>query len=764
MTFESYLESLAADGETVLYVRQKPLDPPQYHADGAIKATWPAFRPEEVRRRKPGAWYANTASFIVDRMGERTSAAAANCEFVLVMVLDDIGTKSKTPPLEPTWKMETSPGNYQWGYVFDFEAQPKKADFAAAIRAIADAGYTDPGACNPVRNFRIPGSINLKQGREAFESVLVEFHPDRQFTLEQICQALGVTPGEALASGPQPLRVKDDGGDDVAAWLSDQGMVYSRPNAEGWMGVLCPNADEHTDGSPEGRYLPSSRAFCCLHGHCVDWDSERFLTWVASRGGPSQSTGLREELVAARLAGALPKPTPEQAAEVAAVVAEVERKEAGRLEMAQWYDRFAYLLADDGYFDLIERVQYSRNNFNAVYRHVPCFSIHAAANGKRRRVEAATCFDENRQAMGARVLRGVTYSAGDGELVARNGDVYANLWRDARAAGTPGADVAPWLAHFERMVPDAMEREHLMNWMAFKIQNPSIKINHGVLHGGTPGSGKDTLWEPFLYAIGGKGRDNIALVRNEEINSSWGYSLMCEVMVVNELRQADAVDRRGLENRLKPLLAAPPEMLSVNRKGLHPFDLPNRLAVVAFSNERAAIALPSDDRRWFILWSHAGRLDEAEAVALWGWYEAGGRDAVAGWLAARDVSAWNPAATPPMTEAKLALVGAGRSLAEAWLIEQIEGRRGEFARGVVAGPWQSICDRLQNMAPPGTKLFSGTILHALAEAGWIDLGLCHSRSSPKNATCSPRRISSAASLPRETRWRRQRALAAPCRG
>jgi len=189
------------------------------------------------------------------------------------------------------------------------------------------------------------------------------------------------------------------------------------------------------------------------------------------------------------------------------------------------------------------------------------------------------------------------------------------------------------------------------------------------------------------------------------------------------------VDRRGLENRLKPLLAAPPEMLSVNRKGLHPFDLPNRLAVVAFSNERAAIALPSDDRRWLVLWSHAGRLDEADAAALWAWYDQGGRDAVAGWLAARDVSAWNPAATPPMTEAKVALVGAGRSLAESWMIEHIEGLRGEFARGVVAGPWQGLCDRLQGVAPPGTKLFAGTVLHALAEAGWIDLGLCHSRAN-----------------------------------
>jgi hypothetical protein len=162
LNFTDWLESLAPEGETLLYVRQKPLsDPPTYHADGAMKATWPAFRPGKVR--KDGAWYANTASFIEERLVERVSAAAANCDYCLVLVLDDIGTKSKTPPLAPTWVMETSAGNFQWGYAFKFDAQPKKGDFAAAVRAIADAGYTDPGACNPVRNFRIPGSVNTKK-------------------------------------------------------------------------------------------------------------------------------------------------------------------------------------------------------------------------------------------------------------------------------------------------------------------------------------------------------------------------------------------------------------------------------------------------------------------------------------------------------------------------------------------------------------------------------------------------------------------------
>ena len=62
--------------------------------------------------------------------------------------------------------METSPGCFQWGYAFT--EQPTKAEFSAAIVAIAEAGYTDPGAINCVRNFRLPGSVNLKPGRDAF--------------------------------------------------------------------------------------------------------------------------------------------------------------------------------------------------------------------------------------------------------------------------------------------------------------------------------------------------------------------------------------------------------------------------------------------------------------------------------------------------------------------------------------------------------------------------------------------------------------------
>ena len=197
--FVEFLASLAPENETALIVRQKPQlreGQMQFHADGAIKCTWPAALPN-IDKIKPGqSWYGNTASFIIDRFEDgRPSASASCCEYCLVLVLDDVGTKAKVPPLEPTWKMETSPGSFQWGYAFS-DDQPTKGEFAAAIKAIAEAGYTDPGALNPVRNFRLPGSINLKPGRDNFAARLVEFNPQREFTLPEICAALGVTPGE----------------------------------------------------------------------------------------------------------------------------------------------------------------------------------------------------------------------------------------------------------------------------------------------------------------------------------------------------------------------------------------------------------------------------------------------------------------------------------------------------------------------------------------------------------------------------------------
>lgn len=728
MNFVEYITNLAPEGETALIVRQKPqLDGNgmmQTHADGTIKCTWPAFLPT-AKIKTDWAIYGNTGSFILDRFADgKVSASAANCEYVLVMMLDDIGTKSKEPPLAPTWIMETSEGSYQWGYAF--KEQPTKGDFTAAIKAIAKAGYTDPGATNAVRNFRLPGSINLKPGRNNFASVLTEFHPEREYNLEDICIALDVVPDPADTATNVAIRLADTGKDSVVTWLNEQGMIMSAANGEGWMGVVCPNNAEHTDGNIEGRYKPLDRSYCCLHGHCVEFSSQMFLDWVADNGGPEVDHGLRDELLAEKMNLALSKLTPNEIYRdtAAELIAEVERKELGRIEKAEWYQRFAYIQDDESYFDMQDRREVSRQTFNALFRHIPCKSIHTG-----RKVEASICFDENRQVMGAKALVGVTYAAGEGVIVTRDGDLFGNRWRDARPelSGANNGGIDMWMKHCQELVPEQAELDHIFDVMAFKVQHPKIKVNHAILHAGDEGSGKDTFWAPFIWAVCGDHLKNRGIMDNNSVTSQWGYQLESEILIINELKEPDAATRRQLANQLKPIIAAPPEMLPINRKGLHPYMMANRLFVLAFSNDPVPISLASQDRRWFCVWSTAPRMDSDKAKKIWDWYRAGGFACIAKWLMARNVSKFNPSAPPMWTEFKANLVEHGMSMAESYLVEMLRNRVGEFNKGVIGSPFHSLCDRLAGTAPSGVKVPQAALLHALKEAGWVDRGRLKSR-------------------------------------
>ena len=81
ISFVEYITKLAPEGETALIVKQKPQlkdGELQFHADGAIKCTWPAYLPNKPMKATE-SWYGNTGSFIIDRFEDgRVSASAAN--------------------------------------------------------------------------------------------------------------------------------------------------------------------------------------------------------------------------------------------------------------------------------------------------------------------------------------------------------------------------------------------------------------------------------------------------------------------------------------------------------------------------------------------------------------------------------------------------------------------------------------------------------------------------------------------------------------
>jgi hypothetical protein len=481
--------------------------------------------------------------------------------------------------------------------------------------------------------------------------------------------------------------------------------------------ILQPLAAEVKIIDPSGQ----PDAWDCADSGWTRWSDAR--AWIAPR------TTLWKP--AAPEPAAKPEPQP------AADPTPPDSDEIGTLEPPDWYRRFAFLLSSADFFDLHRRKLVERKSFDAAFRHHKMHSIHAGANGLHARVTASTSYDENRIAMGARTLAGMIYAPGNALFVGHDGEVYGNTWRDGRPAGTPG-DVGPWLGHVERMIPDPEERRHCLDWMAYKVQHPGVKINHGILHGGRQGSGKDTLWMPFLHAIGGATGQNVKTVTTEEIQSAFNYYVLSEVLVLNELREPQLQDRRALENKLKPLLAAPPETFSVNEKGRHPYPAVNRLSVLGFSNERVSLSLSADDRRWMVLWSEAGILPQQEAKALWQWYQAGGLDRVAYWLRQRDVSNFSPGDRPPVTDAKTVMMEGGLSAGEALLAEAMRNRVGVFRPGAIMGPWQPVVDDLQQ-GMQDHKINIQSLYVAAGHAGWLDLGKvrCPEHPVKKHILCSP---------------------------
>ena len=62
------------------------------------------------------------------------------------------------------------------------------------------------------------------------------------------------------------------------------------------------------------------------------------------------------------------------------------------------------------------------------------------------------------------------------------------------------------------------------------------------------------------------------------------------------------------------------------------------------------------------------------------------------------------------------------SMAESFIVDLARNRSGDFAKGVVGGPFHALCDRLAGVAPAGVKVPQAALLHALQEAGWVDVG------------------------------------------
>ena len=127
---------------------------------------WRKWKPEEREQ----AWYfcVSTISGEMNEKGTTVARGRKNLQYYYCLVLDDIGTKANEPPVEPSWKIETSQGNWQWGYCLDRGKDWSR--YEALVEWCHGQGWGDAGAGGSYRLLRVPGSANLKPGRQGFRA------------------------------------------------------------------------------------------------------------------------------------------------------------------------------------------------------------------------------------------------------------------------------------------------------------------------------------------------------------------------------------------------------------------------------------------------------------------------------------------------------------------------------------------------------------------------------------------------------------------
>jgi Family of unknown function (DUF5906) len=258
----------------------------------------------------------------------------------------------------------------------------------------------------------------------------------------------------------------------------------------------------------------------------------------------------------------------------------------------------------------------------------------------------------------------------EGEWIKQEGNTVFNLYRAPTIVPGDPDKAWQWIDHVEMIYPDDVD--HIIRWLAHRVQPPGQKINHALMLGGPPGVGKDTLLEPVKRAVGPW---NFIDVSPAHMLGRFNGYVKSVILRISEARDLGDVNRYAFYDHMKVYTASPPDVLRCDEKNLREYSVPNVCGVVITTNYKSdGIYLPADDRRHYVAWCELTKENFSTGYwnALYQWYEVEGYRNVAAYLSQLDLSNFDSKAPPPTTPSFWAIVGANRSPEDADLADVLE--------------------------------------------------------------------------------------------
>ena len=611
-----------------------------------------------ARSKNTKATYFCVSTVQAVEAGKKLGRGKADCRTAYVVALDDIGNTEKVasvPPVEPSAKLETSAGNFQWHYFinpYDVSTPDGLAHYEGCLEALAAAKLTDPGALGAHRIMRMPGSVNTKPGLDSFETRVTEWHPDRVWDLDGLMEGFGLEPK------PKSEHVKTTG---TAPPPPDMNDVLDA------LKHIDPNCSRDT-------WRNIGMALKTVTDNVTLWDQ-----WSTGELGGIDQPGSYDQ-------GDIYKQWPGFKPDGGITIATLfyEAIEAGWKPPAGLDTAAAFGFTAGPASDKITLADFLAHKPDHKYIFIPTRDLWPAISvdssiewpgGPDGKMKPSRWLDANRH------VEQMTWAPGlplliENKLIDTGGwiDHYGctcfNLYRPPTLQHGDASQAGPWLQHLKNVYPDDVE--HITRWLAHRVQHPEQKLNHALVLGGRHGIGKDTILEPVKMAVGPW---NCHEVSPGAMLGRFNNFVKSVILRVSEARDLGDVDRFSFYDHTKAWIAAPPDVIRVDEKNVKEYPIPNLCGVVITTNHKSdGLYLPADDRRHYVAWSDLSReqFDAQYWNRLYQWYDAGGTGHVAAYLSKLDLSGFDPKAPPAKTEAFWHIVNAARPPEESELADILD--------------------------------------------------------------------------------------------
>ena len=208
-----------------------------------------------------------------------------------------------------------------------------------------------------------------------------------------------------------------------------------------------------------------------------------------------------------------------------------------------------------------------------------------------------------------------------------------NLWRGPAVVPKAG-DCSLYLALVRDVIAagDNVVSEYLLNWMALKLQKPGEKVETSIALRGGQGLGKSVFAENFGSLFGPY---FVAVSELKQLTGNFNAHLQHALLVFGD--EMAASNNPHLVGRMKTMVTQ--KHIRIEPKGVDSFDASNHFALILASNNPHIVTTDADDRRYLVLDVAAVRKNDLTFFrALDAQWRAGGREAFAAFLMARDLS------------------------------------------------------------------------------------------------------------------------------